>query len=189
MDAIPSQQLISWSARINAFAEITSFIALLLFFARGGFWGPLNDTLSVIWALTLVPLAWWFFQTNRLFFPPLNTLAAVLGIGSMLLFALLQGALVLRVVRYEQTVSLIMTLIGVIGVWLTVNALLSGMGRVLPAGMIWVMMIFGMGLLLSAVGFWLGGERHPLAAIGYFAGSIAGMVWPLWMANWLKMSA
>jgi len=183
MDAYTFLKFLVWSARINAIAEITSFIALILFFARGGFWGKLNDSLSVVWALSMVPLAWWFFKTNLHSISSLNTIFTVLGVGSMLLFALFQGALVVGLVRYEQTVRLILTLIGIIGAWMLENGFQLGIGRVLPTGLILVMLVFGLGLFLSSVGFWLGGERHPLTAIGFFIGSLAGMIWPIWLAK------
>jgi len=59
-----SQPFIGWSALVNAVAEITSFTALILFFRFGGLWGPINDTLSVIWALTLIPLAVWLIDAG-----------------------------------------------------------------------------------------------------------------------------
>jgi hypothetical protein len=43
----------------------------------------------------------------------------------------------------------------------------------------------GVGLLLSAIGFILGGEQHPLAAAGYLVGFIAGIGWTAWLARFL----
>jgi hypothetical protein len=179
------QHIAGWSALINAFAEITSFIALMLFFALGGLWGPINDGLSVVWALSMIPLAWLFYHANGPVHPGVSTLAAFLGISSMLLFAALQFLLIVGVVHYEQTLSSILTLTGMIGVWLLINGLLARTGQALPQGLVWVMLAFGVGLILSSVGFWLGGEQHPLTAVGFIVGSLMGMVWAAWLAWWL----
>jgi hypothetical protein len=47
------------------------------------------------------------------------------------------------------------------------------------------MLAFGAGLLLSAVGFWLGGEEYPLTAIGFLVGAVTGFVWAAWLARLL----
>lgn len=183
MNQMNLQTITGWFAFIHMIAGVTSFIALMLFFVKGGLWGPINDVLSVIWALSLIPLVMWFFQANREINWPLAAAAAVLGIGAMLLFAVLQLLLVVGVVRYEQTVGTILTLTGVIGLVLLLNGLMARTWGILPPGLILVMVGGGVGLLICAVGYFLGGERHPLAAIGYVAGFIAGFVWPVWLAR------
>jgi hypothetical protein len=82
-----------------------------------------------------------------------------------------------------------MTLTGVIGLWLIFNGLMSRTSGMLPTGLILVMFVAGIGLLLSAVGFMLGGEQHQLAAAGYVTGFIAGFVWPVWLARVLFAGA
>jgi hypothetical protein len=178
------RHMAGWSALINACVEITSFLALILFFALGGLWGTINDILSVIWALSLIPLAWLFFQANQPVNPWLSSLATFLGVGSMLLFAILQGLLVMGVVRFEQTLGAVLTLTGVIGLWLLITGFLVGSGPALPPRLVWVMLAFGVGLLLSAAGFWLGGMEHLLAAGGFLVGSVTGAVWAAWLARW-----
>lgn len=173
------------SALIHTVAGVTSFTALILFFVRGGLWGPINDALSVIWALSLVPLAWWFFLSNRIISPQLSAATALLGIGAMLVFATLQFLLVVGRVRYEQTVGTILTLTGVIGLWLVLNGLMTRAAGTLPSGLTLVTLAAGVGLLICAVGYFVGGEQHPLTAVGYVAGFIAGFVWSFWLARFL----
>lgn len=182
---LPSPAFTGWSALVNAAAGVASFTALVLFFIVGGPWGPVNDVLSVMWALSLVPLAAWFLHANGPANPWLSGLSAALGIGSMLVFAVLQALLAAGQVRYEETVGAVMTLIGLIGVWLLVNALLARGHGVLPDGLTWAMLAFGLGLVISAAGFRLGGEQSPLAAGGYVLGAVAGAVWAGWLARWL----
>jgi hypothetical protein len=156
-----------------------------LFFSVGGFWGPLNDALSVIWALSLVPLAYLFLQINRAVFETLDVVTAVLGIMCMLGFATLQSLLVAGAVSFEQTVASVLTLTGAIGLWLLVNAMLGALGFSLPRGLLITMLVYGLGLFLSAVGFWYGGQQHPITALGYLLGSMAGILWAGWLARLL----
>jgi hypothetical protein len=41
----------------------------------------------------------------------------------------------------------------------------------------------GVGLVLPAIGFWLGGAEHPLTAFGFLVDSVAGFVWAFWLAR------
>jgi hypothetical protein len=176
-----------WVAVTNLAAHITSLATLMLFFAFGGFWGPLNDALSVAWSLSLVPLAYLLLQINREVFETLDIVTAVVGIMCMLAFATLQSLLVAGAVRYEQTVGSVLTLTGAIGVWLLVNAMLAALGHTLPRGLVITMLIYGLGLFVSAAGFWYGGQGHPVTAAGYLLGSIAGIVWAGWLA-WILLA-
>jgi hypothetical protein len=157
----------------------------MMFFMRGGLWGPLNDAFSVIWALGLVPLVGWFFLLNRQSSSTLSAATAGIGIAAMLAFAALQFFLVVGLVRYEQTVRAVMTLTGLIGLWMFLNGLMAQASRLPPNGLVLLMIGAGVGLLLSAIGFILGGEQHPLAAAGYLVGFIAGIGWTAWLARFL----
>ena len=44
------------SAYFNALVFILSMVALMVFFSIGGIWGRVNDSLSVIWMLSYLPL-------------------------------------------------------------------------------------------------------------------------------------
>jgi hypothetical protein len=177
------RNLAGWFAIVQTIAGVTSFTALMLFFVKGGLWGPTNDALSVFWVLSLDPPARWFFLANRQVNLPLSAAATLLGIVSMIAFAALQFFLVVSLVRYEQTVDAIMTLAGVNGLWLIFNGLITRYLGLLPSGLTLVTLVAGIGLLLSAVGFILGGAQHPLAAAGYVTGLIAGFVWLVWLAR------
>jgi hypothetical protein len=176
-----------WVAVINLAAHVTSLLALALFFAFGGFWGPLNDALSVAWSLSLVPLAYLLLQINREVFETLDIVTAVVGIMCMLAFATLQSLLVTGAVRYEQTLGPVLTLSGAIGLWLLVNAMLAALGHSLPRGLVTSMLVYGLGLFVSAVGFWYGGQGHPATAAGYIVGSVAGILWAAWLA-WILLT-
>jgi hypothetical protein len=57
--------------------------------------------------------------------------------------------------------------------------------QTLPAGLTWLMVVFGLGYLLSALGIWLGGQQHPLAAGGYLLSVLTGPVWAIWLGRLL----
>jgi len=59
-------RLAGWSAYFNATVFLLSLIALMLFFSVGGFWGTINDSLSIIWVLSYIPLAVAFYQSTAL---------------------------------------------------------------------------------------------------------------------------
>lgn len=189
MDLMSLRTLAGWSALVHTAAGMISFTALMLFFMRGGFWGPVNDVFSILWALSLIPLAGWFFQASPMAGLFLRGVAALMGIAAMLLFAVLQLLLVLGQVRYEQTVGPVLILTGVIGLWLIINGWLARSALTFPPNLALVMLAAGAGLLFCMVGYFLGGEQHPLAAIGYVAGFIAGMVWAGWLSRYLLAGA
>lgn len=181
-------RLTAWAAVLNGAATITSTVSLMLFFAVGGVWGPISDGASVLWALSFLPLVWLLYRMHNPFTSSLSLLAAAAGLGAILLFASLQSLLVLGVVSFEQTVGTVLALTGVIGIWLLVNGLLSFVALSLPSGLSWVVIAAGIAYLLSAVGFGLGGQEHPLAAAGFIAAAVAGPVWTFWLARLLANS-
>ena len=68
-----------WSAYFNAAIFILSMIALMLFFSIGGIWGRINDSLSIIWMLSYLPLAVALFLMNRDFNAKLSACLTVAG--------------------------------------------------------------------------------------------------------------
>ena len=176
-------RLAGWAAYLNAALYIIILITLVLLFTLGGIWGPINDSASVIWALSFLPIALVFYQLHRSVNAPVSLATTIIGIAAMLLFAFLQSLLVLGVVRFEQTIATIITLGGVIGLFVLVNGLLARIGLTLPSGLTWFMIAYGTSTLLAVVGYWLGGQDHPLAAIGYLSGTIAGPIWTIWFGR------
>jgi hypothetical protein len=178
-------RLAAWSAFAHAALSVFGLAALLLFFALGGFWGPLNDLLSVFWALTLIPVALLFYQLLRPLHTPPVLVVTIVGIAAMVAFAVLQFLLVVRLVAFEQTLNTIMVLFGVIGLTLIASALLARQAGTLPGRLFWSMLAYGAGYAVSSLGFWVGGSSSPLAAAGYLAAGIAGLVWGLSLGQWL----
>jgi hypothetical protein len=180
-------QLIGWSAYANGFLMVANMVTLFLMFTVDPMWGPVNDALSVPWMLTFLPLAVLFARLNQ---PVMGRVlvagTALAGIAAMLLFAVLQSLLALRLVRFEQTFAAVVTLGGILGVWLLLNGLLALRGSTLPGGLAWITVAFGFSYIVGAAGYWLGGYEQPLLWAGAALGYLLGPVWAFWL-GWLML--
>ena len=174
-----------WTAYANAGLTVANMVTIMVFFAAGGFWGRLNDSVSVLWALSFIPLAIVLFRVNTPVNGPASLLAAVIGIAAMLVFAVLQILLVMKQVTFEQTVAAVLTMTGIIGLSLVFNGLLARAGETLPAGLVWLTLVFGLGFVLGGIGFWIGNQQHPLAMVGFLVTALIGPVWAIWFGRLL----
>lgn len=181
-------QLVGWSAVFNGVTSIASTLTLILMFTVTAFFGPLNDAISVIWVLSFIPLAIFFYQLHQPFNAPLSLIAAVAGIGAMLVFAVAQMLLVLRVVRFEQSIGLVLLMGAIIGLWAMLNGFLARSGQTLPSAMAWLLIIFGASYILTAIGWNAAGQQHPLVMIGFLIGAIAGPIWAIWLGRLLLIA-
>ena len=166
-----------WSALVAAAATVVGMIALLLFFSRGQPWGTINDAASVVLMLALVPvaLAVAVIEAAEQPFPSVWALAvAALGIVAMLVAAWYQALLVVGRVTYEQTKGRVLGAGAFVGLWYV----LAGAVGFRPLGHLVATLAIaaGVGFIAVGYGFAVGGERHPLSAIGgllAFVGSTA----------------
>jgi hypothetical protein len=74
---------------------------------------------------------------------------------------------------------------GVIGVWLVLNSYLGRSSGTLPKGLTWVGIVAGGAFVLVIVGFLLGGQQHPPAAVGGLTAVICYSVWADWFGRLL----
>lgn len=174
-----------WSAYFNATIFLLSLVALMLFFSIGGFWGTVNDSLSILWMLSYIPIAVAFFQINRSVNTPVSLASSIIGIVAAIVFVILQSLLVVKVVRFEQTFTAVLAMTALIGLFVLIHALLARAGHTLPVGLTWVMIIYGIASMVGAIGFQIGGEQHPLAMIGLLLIAISGLVWVVWLGRLL----
>ena len=135
--------------------------------------------------LSFIPLAAALYQINRSVNGPISLAGSVIGIAAMIVFAVLQTLLVFSIVRCEQTFSAVLTMTALIGLFAVIHAFLARAGHSLPAGLIWVMIIYGIASLIGALGFQIGGEQHPLAMIGLLLTAISGLIWVIWFGRLL----
>jgi len=155
-----------WSAHLSAAATIVGFVTLIVFFSVGEPFGTINDISSIILALSLLPLALALYLLQRPCAALLSLIALIIGICAMLAASILQILLVLRVIKLELTLVAVPAAFGVVGVWLLLNSSLALASGTLPSGLAWVGMVAGVGYILVILGFILGGQQHPLTAVG-----------------------
>jgi len=185
MSELTLYRFAGWSAYFNATVFVLSLLALMLFFSIGGFWGTLNDSLSIFWMLSFIPLSIALYQINRAVNAPLSIVSSIIGIVAAIVFAVMQFLLVFGLVRFEQTFTAVLATTAIFGLSVLVQALLARAGHSLPMGLIWVMIIYGIASLIGAIGFQIGGEQHPLAMIGLLLTAVSGLVWVIWFGRLL----
>ena len=178
-------QIVGWSAVLNGVTSIASTITLILMFTVAAFFGPVNDAISVLWCLTFIPLAFLFYRLHQPVNGPLSLIAAIVGIVAMAVFAVAQMLLVLRVVSFEQSLGLVLSMGAVIGLWALLNGILARSGGTLPGGMVWLLIVFGLSFMITAVGWYQSGPQNPLVAAGFLIGAIAGPAWAIWLGRML----
>jgi hypothetical protein len=172
-----------YSAYFNATVFVLSMIALMIFFSIGGIWGRINDSLSVIWMISYIPLAIAFYLITRSINAPVSLVSTIIGIIAMLAFVVMQTLLVFGQVRFEQTFSAVLASTAVVGLFVLTQGFLARSGSLFPPGLVWIMVIYGLASAIGAVGFQIGGESHPLAMIGLLLTAIAGLVWVIWFGR------
>jgi hypothetical protein len=176
------------SAYLAGAAWILGFVALFIFFAIGGIFGPINDAISVFQFLFMIPLALALHRllVQRTF--ALSMGATIVGIAVMLAMAILQALLVFGAVRFEQTLKPILALGAVLGLWWLATCIPSLAYGMLPAGLAWVGIVAGASNIVGAIGFWIGGQEHPLAAASFVALALAAPTWTIWLGQVLAAS-
>ena len=174
-----------WSAYFNAIIFILSLVALIVYFSIGGIWGRVNDSLSIIWMLSYLPLAVALYLINRSVNAPVSLVSSLVGIVAALVFVVLQLLLVLGQVGFEKTFSAVLTMTALVGLFALVHGFLGRAGHTLPSGLTWVMIIYGIASVVGAIGFQIGGEQHPLAMIGLLLTAVSGLVWVIWFGRLL----
>jgi hypothetical protein len=178
----------AWSAYFNTFVFILSMVALFIFFTMGGIWGRINDSLSVIWMISYLPIVVALYLVNRGVNTSISLTSSMIGIAAAMVFVVLQALLVLGKVRFDQTFSAVLTMTALFGISILAHGLLSRAGNTLPAGLTWVMVIYGIASVVGAIGFQIGGEQHPLAMLGLLLNALSSIVWVLWFGRLLSSS-
>jgi hypothetical protein len=170
-------------AYLAGVAWILGFAALFIFYAVGGVFGPINDAISIFQFLFLIPVALALHRILGLHAPTVSGVATALGVGAMLVIALLQLLLVLGTVQFELTLRPILLFGAIVGLWWLVTSILGLARGALPAGPAWAGVVAGAAIIVTAIGFVLGGQQHPLSAAGFVVGAVAVPVWAFWLGR------
>lgn len=179
--------LFGWTLYLSAVATIATAITAILFFTLGERFGKLNDAISVLQMILMLPASAGLFLLIRHGGAELALLATVIGVIGMLAAAVLQALLVFNVVRYEQTITAVLTAGGAIGLWLLLVNILALYVAVLPSGLAISGIIVGVGYILVALGFRIGGQDHPVSYAGAILVTVGYSIWSIWL-GWLFTS-
>jgi hypothetical protein len=164
MTATTLDLFFGWAALLSAAATLGTFVTAILFFAVNPAFGRINDAVSVVQMLLMLPVAVTMALLTHADYAWLAWMVAVVGSTGMIVVAMLQALLVLGRVRFEQTIGAVLAAGALIGLWLiAANALALAGG--LPWGLGAFGIAAGIGYLLSAAGFFWGGQRHPLQKV------------------------
>jgi hypothetical protein len=175
--------LVGWVAILSAAAGAGTMLTSVLFLSVGERFGRLNDAVSVLQMILGLPLAGALLVLTRPASPWLALVAAAVGAIGMAVAAVLQALLVASKVTFEQTIVPVLRAGAAVGVWLALANGLAISTRALPAGLAILGIAAGVGYVLVAVGFRLGGQQHPL---GYAGGALALAGYAVW-AFWLGL--
>lgn len=172
-----------WSAFLSAAAAIGTAITGVLFFSRGGRFGKINDTVSVVQMLFMLPVTVGVYLLLR----PLGAILALLitaaGVLGILAAGILQALLVLDALKFEQVFNAGLKAGIVIGGWLLAVNTVAIIGQVFPMGLTICGMAGGLGYILLGIGFHKGSYQHPLSYIGSSLTILGYLAWAVWLGR------
>ena len=189
MTVTPLDLVFGWAALLSAVATLGTFGTSILFFAVNPSFGKINDAVSVVQAVLMLPVA----VAMALLTHPVNgmlaLLALVVGSLAMVVTAVLQVLLVFGRVRFEQTIGAVLAAGAAMGLWFILSNALAGAGGPLPWGLVAWGIAAGIGYLLAAVGFHRGGQHHPLFYAGGLLVIVGYTIWAVWLGCLLLTGA
>jgi hypothetical protein len=186
MDTTQLGLLFGWAALLSAAATIVTLVTAILFFTAGERFGKINDAVSVLQMLFMLPVALVLYLLHPGGTNVLAMLAVAVGGTGMIATAVLQALLVLGFVEYEQTITAVLSAGGLVGLWLILTNATALSGDVLPVALITFGIVAGAGYILAAVGFYRGGQNHPLFYVGGLLIVVGYSVWATWLGRLLQ---
>jgi len=187
METALADLLFGWAALLSAAATLATLITGIAFFAVSERFGKLNDTASVFQMLLMLPVAVALYVVTQPSRPGLALLALGVGSAAMVIAAVLQGLLVVGLVGFEQTIGVVLSAGGAIGLWLIVANALTLTAGVLPLGLAAFGIAAGVGYVLTGIGFRRGGQEDPLFYVGSLLAAVGYVVWAAWLGRLLQV--
>jgi hypothetical protein len=172
-----------WSAYLSVAATLIGFFFLIFFFTIGQPFGTLNDAASVLQVLFMIPVAIAFHRLLRAKASKASLAAATIGIGAMLVIAVLQALVVVNAALYPQIGNTVLTAGGGLGVWLLLANTLSRQQSIFPGRLTGLGLIAGAGYVVLVIGFWVGGQENILFIVGSLAVVIVYPIWAIWLGR------
>ncbi len=110
----------------------------------------------------------------------------VVAIAGMVFLASLQTSLLLKIVKYEDSLPYVLICGTLIGLWWLSLGWVMLQGGEFPSGLAWTGVIAGASGIMITAGFYVGGHAHPLAAAGFLVNAAAAPTWAVWIARLLS---
>ena len=171
------------SALVAAVATVLGAAFLILFFAKGGLWGLLNDVASIVLMLATIPVAIGIAEGTSWRVEAAGPIALV-GIAGMAGASISQGLLVARRLTYRQLLPWTLGFGAVVGVWYLLVGVAGVRAPSFDAGPInldALAIASGISFIALGYGFLRGNERHPLSIIG----GLVLLVTSTWFLVWV----
>ncbi len=168
-----------WAAYLSAVASIATSLTAMLFFTRGQPWGTVNDLVSIVQMLFALPLVPALHRILASHAHSASLLAACIGAVGMLAAALLQILLVLGRIEFRQQIRAVMVAGAAIGLWLLLAAVLSLSSGALPGVVAWLGLISGLGYVVTALGYFVGGQESRVFRWGAFVVMLGFSLWAI----------
>ena len=174
-----------WSAYLSAVATIIGFVTIIAFFSMGEPFGSINDISSVVIALSTLLILFALYQLHRPVAPTASLVALVIGVNAMLVAAVFQTLLILKVIAYAQTAVTVPASFGIFGASLIAFGYLARTNELQPRRLAYLSIIAGAGYVMVIAGFLLGGQESPLTTIGGLIAVICYPIWAIWFGRLL----
>jgi len=181
-DAAALGGLAGASALVAAVATVLGAAFLVLFFAKGGLWGLLNDIASIVLMLATIPVLLFLAMfTSGLVGGVVAGGIGLVGIVGMLGASVSQTLLIARVRTYQQLLPWTLGFGAIVGAWyvlIAITGYLAGM----PFLMALLAFLSGISFIALGYGFLRGNERHPLSVGGGVVLLFASTAFLIWIA-------
>ena len=169
------------SALLAAVATVVGAGTLVIFFARGGWWGLANDVASIVLMVATIPVAVGIAQVTKGWSPWADA-AAVVGITGMVGASVSQALLISRRFTYRELLPWTLGFGAVVGIWYLMIGLGSVTSPFFPDFLLNALAVAsGISFIALGYGFLRGNERHPLSVIG----GIVLLVSSTWFLVWI----
>ena len=174
--------IISWSAYLSAIATMITFITGILFFTVGGAFGKINDISSVFQVLFMIPLALALYRLLPGNVRTWGLIAALIGIGGMMVAAYGQSLLVVGKIDFEGSMKYFPAG-AAIGVWLIVTCAFSLSYNLFPDGLALTGILAGVSYIVIVIAFLVKGQQNMVFYIGGLVLGISYPIWAIWFGR------
>ena len=178
----------SWSAYLSAIATILTFVTGIQFFTVGGPFGKINDISSVFQVLFMIPLALVLYRLLSDNVRTIGLMAALIGIGGMLVAAYGQSLLVFGKIDFEGSMKYFPAG-AAIGIWLIVTCAFALSNNIFPVGLAWTGILAGVSYIVIVVAFLAKGQQNMVFYIGGLLLGISYPVWAIWLGRLIGTGA